>query len=384
MKLKLNLMTLGMFVIGTDGYVIAGILPQLAGTAHVSVGVAGQLITVFALCYAVFSPLTASLFGRMDRKRLLMLALCIFAVGNVIFALAPSYAFMALGRVVAAFGASAYTPVAMTITGAISPQATRGKAIAYLNAGMTTATVIGVPIGTLVGDRFGYRVLFTTISLLALLSAVVILLLFDPLPSTNSVPLRKRLAALALPGVVPTVLVSLFVFVGAFTMYSYVSQWLKEFAHMPDSMLSVALFAFGLGGMLGNWAGGRLIDHSGVRLTVTLSSGLLAAVFLLMRVFGGSPVAAFVLTLVWGACGWLLAPAQQYRLMQLGGEHGKLLVSLNASAMYLGIGTSGVTGALSINLLGVQNLPLVGMGFALAALILTVIFYGRRKAVSVG
>lgn len=141
---------------------IAGILPQLASVAGVKVGVADQLVTVSALSYAVFSPATASVFGRMDRKNVLLMALTVFALGNLLFALAPTYLLMAAGRIVAAFGASMYTPVAMTIAGAITPQASRGKAIAYLTGGMTAPTVIGVQIGTLIGDRYGYRVLFSS------------------------------------------------------------------------------------------------------------------------------------------------------------------------------------------------------------------------------
>lgn len=381
MKTRIALLATAMFVIGTDGFVVAGLLGDVARSAGVSVTEAGQLITVFALVYALSSPVSASIFGTIDRKRLMILAMITFALGNALVAATASYPVLVVGRLVAALGAASFTPTALMVAGMTAPPAMRGRVISYVVSGLTIATVVGVPLGTFAGGYLGYKGVFWIITGCALAVAVLLAALFRTLPAPPPVSLGTRLRALRIPGVALTLTVTLIVFVAGFTVYSYIGDFLATAAHLDETGLSWALLGFGLGGAVGNLLGGRLTDSRGVRLTVLVSLTGLAVSFTLIALLPLGAVLACVLTFVWGISGWLLAPAQQYRLMAIGGANAaQLLISLNSSGMYLGIAVSGVLGAVVIRTAGVDWLPVTGAGAALAGLVLVAVTYGSRAA----
>jgi predicted MFS family arabinose efflux permease len=379
MRARITLLAAAMFVIGTDGFVVAGLLRDISTAAGVAVTVAGQLITVFALTYAVASPVTASLFGTVERKRLMVGAMVVFAAGNALVAATASYPVLFVGRVVAALGAASFTPTALMVAAMTAPPQIRARVISYVVSGLTVATVVGVPLGTFASSYLGYQGVFWVIAGLAVLIAVVLAATFRSVPAPPAVSLRARLRATGLPGVPGTLVVTLIVFVAGFTVYSYIGDLFATNARLTGGRLSWVLLAFGVGGAIGNLAGGRLADTRGVRLTVLLSLTGLAASFVLLATVPLGLGVGCVLAFVWGVSGWLLAPAQQHRLIALGGNAAQLLVSLNSSGMYLGIAVSGVLGALVINLAGVGWLPVVGAVAAVAGLALVAATYPARS-----
>jgi len=377
---NLLLLALVMFIVGTDGFVVAGVLESVARQSGVSVEAAGQLITVFALAYAIAGPIVASAFGRMDRKTFLLLSLAVFTLGNLVVALASDYAWLAAGRIVSAVGASGVTPAVVTIAGMISPPERRGRAIARVFSGLTIATILGVPVGTYLSHAFDYRRLFL---LIAAVGAVLIALLqaaLSRLPSPPDVPFRERLSAVRMKGAPSTLLVTAVVFLSAFTVYSYISAYFGDRGVVRGDQLSWILLAFGTGGALGNLLGGRLTDRFGPRTTVIASLLGLCLSFVLLSIAADTFVLALLLTFLWGACGWLLAPAQQYRLMALGGERAQILVSWNSSCMYLGIGLSGIAGALVISASGSSALGWAGGAGALLGALLAGLMYAPGPA----
>lgn len=325
-----------MFAIGTDGYVIAGLLPEIATATGVNISVAGQLITVFAIVYAVMSPVLASALGSLDRRTLLLLSLVVFALGNAIVASSELYSVLVIGRVVAAIGASMFTPAALTITGGLVEPARRGRSIALVTSGLTVATVAGVPLGIGLSALTGYHGVFWIIAGLSLAVLLAVAIWFAPVAAPAAVSVSARLRALGSPGVRPTLLVSLLVFTGAFTVYNYIAEYFATRVGMTASALPWILLAFGVGGAVGNLVGGTMTDRIGARKTVVVSAGALSVSFVLLWAAGSIAPVAPVATMMWGVSGWLLAPAQQHRLLALGGPSAPLLISLNASAMYLG------------------------------------------------
>ncbi|PWJ64729.1 MFS transporter [Rathayibacter iranicus] len=368
-----------MFAIGTDGYVIAGLLPEIATATGVNISVAGQLITVFAIVYAVMSPVLASALGSLDRRTLLLLSLVVFALGNAIVASSELYSVLVIGRVVAAIGASMFTPAALTITGGLVEPARRGRSIALVTSGLTVATVAGVPLGIGLSAVTGYHGVFWIIAGLSLAVLLAVAIWFAPVAAPAAVSVSARLRALGSPGVRPTLLVSLLVFTGAFTVYNYIAEYFATRVGITASALPWILLAFGIGGAVGNLVGGTMTDRIGARKTVVVSAGALSVSFVLLWAAGSIAPVALVATMMWGVSGWLLAPAQQHRLLALGGPSAPLLISLNASAMYLGMGLSGALGGLMVATVGVEQLPLAGIAAAVASLIIATLGY-RRSA----
>lgn len=379
---RILLLTLGMFAIGTDGYVIAGLLPEIATTTGVNISVAGQLITVFAIVYAVMSPVLASVLGYLDRRTLLLLSLVVFALGNAIVASSQLYSVLVIGRVVAAIGASMFTPAALTITGGLVGPARRGRSIALVTSGLTVATVAGVPLGIGLSTLAGYHGVFWIIAGLSVAVLLAVAIWFAPVAAPPAVSVSTRLRALGSEGVGPTLLVSLLVFTGAFTVYNYIAEYFATRVGIPGSALPWILLAFGVGGAVGNLVGGTMTDRIGAQKTVVVSAGALSVSFVLLWAAGSIAPVALVATMMWGVSGWLLAPAQQHRLLALGGPAAPLLVSLNASAMYLGMGLSGALGGFMVATVGVEQLPLAGIAAAVASLIVAALGYRRSAPAS--
>lgn len=378
MRSKLLILTLGMFAIGTDGYIIAGLLPEIANLSDVTISIAGQLITAFALVYAAASPVLASLFGNLDRRKLLMLSLGIFTLGNILVALTTLYPVLLLGRIVAALGAAMFTPAALAITGGIVPPERRGRSIALVTSGLTIATAIGVPIGNWLGARIGFQGVFWVVAALSLLVLLTIATVFGPVPAPPAVSLKNRLQAARGRGVPATLAVSLLIFTGAFAVYNYIADYFNARTDISGASLSWVLLAFGIGGAIGNFTGGMLSDRIGTRATVGISATALIVSFATLWAAGDNAPVAIAVTVLWGVSGWLLAPAQQHRLMELGRASAPLLISLNSSAMYLGMALSGAVGGLMITTVGVAQLPLVGIVAAAATLALVATAYGQR------
>ena len=378
MQFRLIILALGMFVIGTDGFVIAGLLPDIARATDVTTSSAGQLITIFALVYAIASPILASALGGVERKQLLLGSLAVFVLGNVLVAVSTLYPVLLAGRVIAALGASTFTPAALVITAALATPERRGRSIALVTSGLTIATIVGVPIGSFIGAVSGFQNVFWFIVAVGVVVLVLVAWRFPPVAAPVAVDLRQRLRTLRLPGVPATIIATFVVFLSAFTVYNYIAEFFAIRAGIEGSPLSWVLLAFGVGGAIGNILGGVLSDRIGARTTMLLSVMALTAAFVMLWLGGHIAWLAVATTLFWGIAGWLLAPAQQHRLVVAGHEAASVLISLNSSAMYLGIAASGAVGGALINLVGVEQLPAAGALGALAAVLLVVFAYGSR------
>ncbi|NTZ83022.1 MFS transporter [Burkholderia metallica] len=380
MKLKLLVLWATLFVIGSDGFVIAGLLQDIASHARVSVSAAGQLITVFSLVYAVFGPILASAAGNIDRKNLLITAMLVFTAGNLLIAVTSDYGVIVAGRIIAALGACLVTPTVMMIAAMLAPAERRGKYLSYVIGGITVATIVGVPLGTFAGHLLGYRSVFLAIAVGSVLIIVLQLAMFPRTPSPFNVPLAARLSVLKLQGAKRTLLITFLVFLGAFTVYSYVAVYFTGRADVSAGEIAEILLAFGIGGSIGNLFGGHLTDRWGAKKTVFVSVSGLCVSFVLISLFAREISTILALTFLWGVFGWLLAPAQQHRLVGIGKERSQLLISLNASGMYFGIGASGIVGAIVIRHLGPAALTWVAATVAVLCAVLVMTLYQDEHA----
>ncbi|KAA8997339.1 MFS transporter [Affinibrenneria salicis] len=377
---KIAILTLGTFAIGTDGFVIAGVMQDMAGQLNVTLSAAGELVTVFAWVYALSSPLIASLTARWSRRRLLTGAMLVFVVGNIAGALANSYGQMMAARVISAIASAAYTPCASVAAVMLAGERCRGRALSLVMAGITVSTIIGVPLGTWLGHYGGFRLALWLVVGLAALAAIGLLGWLPDLPASPPVRLRERLRALRYPGVGAILLVTLLAMTAGFTVYTYIGPLLSATLHADARRLSLVLMAFGLAGTAGNLFSGWLVDRWGAWATALLSLGVVMAALAALPWLSVTPAGALFGVIVWNGAGWLLLPAQQHRLLSIAPQAGQLLISLNAAAMYLGIGAAGLLGGQVIRYFSPLALGPTAAGVAAVALICHLA--GRRSAMS--
>lgn len=372
-------LALGTFAVGTEGFMIAAILPRIAGDLAVTLGAAGQLVTVFTLAYAIGSPVLTTLAGSLDRRKLLIGAMIAFAVANIVASLSFSYWTLVFARVLIAFAAGLYVPNANALAAAMAPSERRGRALAIVNGGLTAAVALGVPLGAFVGYSLGWRMNFVGVALLA---TIAILGLVGGLPrgiglGLPTTTLRQRFAVLRMPGVLAAVLVTTFWAMGGYTVYTYIAPYLDTVAGLRGIQIGWVLFTWGIAAAVGIFGGGMINDRFGSRPVIagTLSIMALALISLSLSARYFTPSAALVPVLIavgiWGVTAWGFFPAQQVRLMGITGlKVAPVILSLNASFMYLGFSMGAAVGAFTLAHGTIADLGWVGGLWVVAALVL--------------
>ncbi|MFF4714962.1 MFS transporter [Streptomyces eurythermus] len=365
-------LALGTFAVGTDAFVIAGLLPDISDSLDISVGAAGQLVSVFSLAYALLSPVLAAFTARWSRRTVLITGLGVFAVGNVVTALAPDYALVLAARVIAAAGAAMFTPNAGATAATLAGPEHRGRAIAIVTVGLTASLALGAPLGTVIGEALGWQATMWFVTALALVVAPVIALRLPDVTLGGPTRLRHRLAPLADRKVAMVLAGTLVAFIGIYLPYTYISAVFEPATGGDGGKVAVLLLVFGLAGTAGNLTAGRLADRKGPRTVVIGATLLLTVVFAAMAGVRSSYPAAVALTAVCGVASWSVTAPQQQRVMALASPGSEpLAVSLNAAVMYLAISLSSALGAGILGATGAVWIAWAGAAFAVAAALVT-------------
>jgi predicted MFS family arabinose efflux permease len=378
--LTLCLMATGTFAIGTDAFIVAGILDEISGTFAVSPAQAGQLLSVFAMAYMLFAPLTAWLLGNLNRKHILQLALVLFIAGNLVCAYANSFLQMSAGRVLAALGAACYTPQAAAAAVGLVAEKRRGLAISIVYGGMTLAIALGIPFGTFLAKLIGWREIFLLIALLGAVSLLGLSLALSTIAAPGKHTLKEQLAPLRQKAVLNTLLITFFAVCSEHIVYSYVSVLLKNTQFGPEAILPIALLVFGIGAVIGNFVSGLLTDTFGSKFVLLFSVSVQTVSLFLLAFYVSSPWWVLAIFLVWGITGWMYLVPIQHHLLSLSKRFGALTVSLNSSVLYAGIAAGGMLGGLTLYALPAFYLPLFSLPLGAIALLLTLVFFQGENA----
>lgn len=371
---KIYMLAVISFLVGTSEFIIAGILDKVAGDIGVSVSAAGQLITVFSLAYAFGTPFLMAVTARLERRKLLLYSLGLFAAGNGIAVLLPGFEFLILSRILLALSTGVFVVTALTVASKLAPPEKQGSAIATLVMGFSTSLIVGVPLGRLIASVYDWKLIFAGIGILGLAAMLVILFSIPRTEGEEPVPLSKQLALLKKPRIVAALLVTFFWIAGYSIVYTYISPFLLTVTRLSEQGVSAGLFAFGIASLIGSKLGGFSTDKWGVPRT--LVSGMLfhAIALVLLSLAGQSPAVVFPLLMLWAFSAWSSGPTQQYHLITLAPEASGIMLSLNTSvlqlAMAAGAGIGGVvvekTSLTSISWIGALSV-LIAAGTAAAS-----------------
>ena len=384
MRLRLLVLALGTFAIGTGSFVFAGLLEGVARDLSVSVGAAGNLVTIFAVTYAVSSPVLVTLAGGVAPRRILVAAMAVFALANAAAVFAPTFGLLLACRVLAAFGAAVFTPTALAVAAGLAPPEGRGRSISFITGGLTVSFVIGIPLGSIIGTYAGWRMTFVMVAALGVVAMVGIRSLLPPVEAQPVVSLRERVDALKQPAVVAALCLTTLGLMGGFVVFTYVSPLLAEITGFGGAGVSGLLFLFGVAALFGNGLGGYGADHIGyapLMATILALLGLSLLGFSLLVTLSGTALvlpATIAALAVWGVAGFALNPLQQYRVAQLAPRTRNIALSLNASAIYLGQGAGAGLGAFALGYGSLATLGWTGALCAVCALVV-LLFTTRTK-----
>ncbi len=333
------LIALGAFALGMASYVTAGLIPMIEASFAVSVAVAAQLVTAFTLAYGLGSPIFVALTPAHRQRAGLLLALGLFVIANAASALAESFTALMAWRAIAGIGAGVYLAMGIGASAAVSIPERRGKAIAIIMGGMASGVVLGVPLSLLIAEQLGWQAALWLVTLLGLVAFFGLLLKLPSLPAATATTLSQKLAILGDGHVLVILLVSLLAAIASLGMYTFIAPLLADPAYGAVRSVTPYLWVWGIGGVLGSFLIGPLVDRiKGPVLTFAIMLILAVSLFVLPLAAALGTWLVMLPIALWGAVGWALQVPQNNELIlarQAQGD-GNLAIALNESALYLG------------------------------------------------
>ncbi|KRB55045.1 MFS sugar transporter [Rhizobium sp. Root708] len=377
MPLAILALTIAAYAIGTTEFVIVGLLPTVANDLHITLPLAGLIVSVYALGVTFGAPILTALTGKIERKPLLLGLMALFIVGNTAAALAPSYEILLVARVLAAFAHGVFFSVGSTIAADLVPENRRASAIAMMFMGLTVAIVTGVPMGTYIGQILGWRATFWAVAALGIIAFLAIAILL-PRNLKKAAPARfiDQVRVLGSGRLLIVFAMTALGYGGTFVAFTFLAPILQEITGFSERSVSLILVLYGLAIAVGNIAGGRIANNDPVKALIGLF--IMQAIVLIILTFTvTSPVLTIVTLVALGFLQFGNVPGLQLYVVQLAKEHRPGAVdvasALNIAAFNLGIAIGAWLGGLVVESpLGLGATPWVGAILVVGALLLTI------------
>ncbi|MCU6791080.1 MFS transporter [Paenibacillus sp. WQ 127069] len=376
--LPLLCLTAGAFAIGMTEFIIMGLLPNVANDLGVTIPQAGQLITSYALGVAFGAPLLTIFTHKVPQKKLLILLMCIFIVGNALSVVAPSYYLLIAARVMTAFAHGTFLGVGSIIAARLVAPEKRAGAVSMVLAGLTIANIIGVPFGTFIGQQLGWRASFGAITIMGIISLIGIIK-FIPVIRQEHVPsLAKEFRSLINPQVLLVLVTGAFGCASLFSVFTYITPMLESISGFAEHSVTWILVLFGFGVTIGNMLGGRLADWK-LKPALIINFAVLAVILSLLTVTLSNPVLAVITIFLWGIAAFGIMPGIQIRIMNLAHEAPLLATTSSHSALNLGNASGAYLGGVTITYMGLSSVPWLAACLAVLALGGVILSFGLEK-----
>ncbi|MFC8421960.1 MFS transporter [Streptomyces sp. NPDC057236] len=366
-RLALASLGLGAFVIGTAELVIVGVLGLIADDLDVSLSTAGLLVTAYALGISIGGPLITAATIRMPRRVLLWSALGVFVLGNLVAVFAGAFGLLIVARALCGALHGLFLGAASAVaTGLVAPEH-RGQAVGLVFGGISVSTVLGVPLGTLLGQGLGWQATFAGVVVLGVLALAAILAFVPSVHGSGSGGLAAQARHAFHPRVLAMLAAGVLLMGSQFVAFTYLAPFLEDVTGISGGAVSAFLLVFGVFSAIGTIAGGRFADIN-ASLTLFVGNLVLIVALLGLYTFGGNALLVGLALASWGIVGFGVTPSLQLRVISLAGEGGDLAATLGASAANVGVASGAAVGGWALDAYGVADVPLVALIAAVIAL----------------
>ncbi|KYL36190.1 MAG: DHA1 family inner membrane transport protein [Pseudoalteromonas tetraodonis] len=376
MPLALWALTLSAFAIGTTEFVIVGLVPTIANDLGVSLPSAGLLVSLYAVGVAIGAPVLTALTGRWNRKVVLISLMGLFVMGNLLAWQAPSYETLIIARILTGLAHGVFFSIGSMIATSLVSKDKEASAIAIMFTGLTVALVTGVPLGTWIGQHFGWRATFLVVSSLGIIALIGSAVLV-PKNLKQSVPatFKEQLQVVTKPRLLLVYLMTILGYGGTFTAFTYLAPILEQQTGFASSTIGIIMLVYGVSVAVGNIWGGKLADKRGPISALSIIFSALTVILLIFTFTMESKVAAVLTILVWGAFAFGNVPGLQLYVVKQAQQHTPNAVDvasgLNIAAFNIGIALGSITGGLVVEHMELKDTAWIGAVVSLLALIVT-------------
>lgn len=375
MPLALLALTISAFAIGTTEFVIVGLVPTIAEQLAITLPSAGLLVSIYALGVAIGAPVLTALTSRLPRKQLLIGLMVLFTAGNMLAWQAPDYTTLVIARLLTGLAHGVFFSIGSTIATSLVPKEKAASAIAIMFGGLTVALVTGVPLGTFIGQHFGWRETFLAVSLLGVIALVSsVLLIPSNIPARTAATLREQLQVLTHPRLLIIYVITALGYGGVFTAFTFLAPMMQNLAGFSPSAVSWILLGYGVSVAIGNIWGGKLADKQGAVPALKIIFAALVILLMVFQFTASIQYAALATVLVMGIFAFGNVPGLQVYVVQKAEQYAPNAVDvasgLNIAAFNIGIALGSIVGGQTVQHAGLAQTPWIGSLIVLAALVL--------------
>jgi predicted MFS family arabinose efflux permease len=375
MPLALLALTISAFAIGTTEFVIVGLIPTIAEQLGVTVPSAGLLVTIYAIGVAIGAPVLTALTGRVPRKLLLISLMVLFTLGNLLAWQSPGYGTLVVARLLTGLAHGVFFSIGSTIATSLVAKERAASAIAIMFGGLTVALVTGVPLGTFIGQHFGWRETFLAVSLIGVIATVASAILVpNNIKNQASASIREQFKVLTHPRLLLIYAITALGYGGVFTTFTFLAPMMQELAGFSAPAVSWILLAYGIAVAIGNIWGGKLADRHGAVRALSFIFAALAVLLLVFQFTASHSIAALLTVIVMGVFAFGNVPGLQVYVVQKAEQYTPNAVDvasgLNIAAFNVGIALGSVIGGQTVATLGLAQTPWMGALIVLVALLL--------------
>lgn len=357
---KLLLLASGMFIVGTNASVIAGLLPNIAEGLNATQGMVSYSITIYSVIVAIVAPVASIVLVRVPRATLMATGAGLFSIGTVVAASSHDVTQFYGGRAIAAFGGAALVPTAAALATSFVPPERRGRALAMVTAGFTLSGALGTPLGTALGNLVDWRFPMWVLAGIGVIVGVGIAVGLRKVPRSRPMPIRHRLAPLADRRVIGTVFTTMFLVISFNVVFIFSAMLTADATGGNGTLLAVLLMVYGCAGVVGNLLAGPMTDRYGSRYLGIIALCCVAVMMVIVPFVISSYVLCLIIFAVWGLVASGTNVPIQHRLVNIDPEAAPITMAWNSTAMYIGISLSPPLGNLAIGLGGPSVTPFAG------------------------
>lgn len=385
-KYTLLALAISAFAIGSTEFISVGLLPLISSAMNINITTAGLTVSLYALGVTIGAPLLTIMTSKIGRKKLLILIMSIFIVGNIISATAPVFSILIVGRIIAALSHGLFMSIASLIAAEVVSPDKRASAIAIMFTGLTVATITGVPLGTYIGQIAGWRASFVFLTIMGLIALVLNQILVpNTLKDGEQITFGDMKKVLATSKILLLFVITALGYGGTFVVYTYISPLLNLNLDFTENQIVVILILYGIMVAIGNTIGGKFANKNPLKALIAMFALLTLSILSIGFVLH-THIIGLIAILIMGLFAFMNVPGLQLLAVELGEKYVPTAITmvsaLNIAAFNIGILIGSELGGKIVNSTGLAATPFWGAGMVALALVLTIMWYQKDKTLS--